>query len=469
MTPRFLFLCLCLASTGAAMAADDATAVVRLANNDRIAGSLASLTPDQLVLKSPDQEKPTPVPLKNALDLTLPAALPETVAESEATLTLTNGDTVRGQLAAVTDQTIALDTWFAGRVTFNRLMVASVKIAEKTAWVYRGPTGLDGWYLTEIKSPVSAKNKPRDEGKPAWSYSGLAFRSTGAGSIARDEVLPDECIIRFDVAWTGRMFGLKVLTFTEDPAAEALTSGYAVVFQYGGVFLKNLKNENFFGYMNALTLPDTGRAHIEIRESVKSGRMGLWINDDLIGTWTDPDVSNSKFGRTLQFVSSAESPVQISGIGIASWDGVVDPMSQIVPRPARWMGQKPQPVTPRKLPDGHLELANGDIVEGEAVAVSDGVVAVKTPLGIVKLPVGRFRTVALKKADLERCKRMKGDIRAWFTDGSSMVFRLDAAEEDALTGYSQNFGTATFKLAAFNFIEFNIHDPSLEDQRAPRE
>jgi hypothetical protein len=37
--------------------------------------------------------------------------------------------------------------------------------------------------------------------------------------------------------------------------------------------------------------------------------------------------------------------------------------------------------------------------------------------------------------------------------------------EGTLTGYSQAFGTAVFKTAAFSRIEFNIYDPRFEDLR----
>ena len=50
-----------------------------------------------------------------------------------------------------------------------------------------------------------------------------------------------------------------------------------------------------------------------------------------------------------------------------------------------------------------MELANGDSLEGEVTSIQDGVITMKTPLGEVKLPVARLRTVALKKVDLESC------------------------------------------------------------------
>jgi hypothetical protein len=133
------------------------------------------------------------------------------------------------------------------------------------------------------------------------------------------------------------------------------------------------------------------------------------------------------------------------------------------------LADEAKPPVKEKPKEGRMELANGDSLDGEVTSIADGIIAVKTPLGDVKLPVARIRNVALKKVDLERCKRRNGDIRAWFADGTSIVFRLDGVGDGTLLGSSQNFGKATFKTAAFNRIEFNIHDPDLEDKRAPGE
>ena len=112
-----------------------------------------------------------------------------------------------------------------------------------------------------------------------------------------------------------------------------------------------------------------------------------------------------------------------------------------------------------------MELRNGDSIVGEVTAIENGMIAVKTPFREVRLPIEALRELTLKPVDAERCKRENGDVRAWFADGSSVVFRLDAVEEGSLTGFSQNFGTARFKTSAFNRIEFNIYDPEMEDVR----
>ena len=84
----------------------------------------------------------------------------------------------------------------------------------------------------------------------------------------------------------------------------------------------------------------------------------------------------------------------------------------------------------------------------------------------MKLPVERLRTLALKSISPERAIRRNGDIRVFFTDGSQLVFRLDAVEQGRLVGSSQNFGRALFGMDSIERIEFNIYDPALEPMRS---
>jgi len=449
-----------------AAAGNDSEAMVRFANNDRLAGSVAQLSAELLVWKSPALCQPTAFFLKRVVDVTLPCdPLPESAGDYEATLKLTNGDTVCGLLAEVTQQAVVLDTWFAGRISFNRVMVAGVKIAAKSAFVYRGPTSLQGWQ--------------QDPDQPAWSYRRAALISHAPGRITRDQVLPDACTITFDVAWKGDSLGLNVFAFSNDAAADAQPnapadsrSGYEISFQRGNISLRSCGIQNFLGNTNAQVLMENDCAHIEIQTSSKAGTICVLVNDRVIETWTDPDVAKGRFGHGLQLVALNSSPVRISGIGVAPWDGVIERTPEPRPGMLRQLGipgsgEEPKPAPPPR--EGRMELANGDSLSGEVLSIAKGAIAVKTPLGVIQVPVARLRTVTLPVTDLERCKRRNGDIRAWFANGSSIVFQLDAVQGDTLLGSSQNFGSAAFKLAAFSRIEFNIHDPDLEDQRAVRE
>lgn len=460
MNPKALVYCSILTI---ATASDENDAVARFSNNDRLAGSLTSLSIDRLVWTSLVLEKPGTFFLKNVIDLSLPSMPRRSTGACEATVKLTNGDSLCGQLAAVTDEALVLDTWYAGRVNLNRLTVAGVTISGRSEFIYQGPDGLAGWKQAQDKA--------------AWAYRRSALVSHAAGSIARDALLSDECIIRFDVAWMGDALGLKVNIFsagmaTDDPSSDGPASGYEFNFQRGSISLHQCKTRNFLGIAHAQALMENDKAHIEIRASMKSGAISLSINERLIEVWSDPEANKTKPGPNLRFASQNSSSIRISAISIAPWDGILD---QMPPPKIGMMQQFGRPMLDEEAPPperekpkpGRMELSNGDSLDGEVTSIIDGVIALKTSLGEIQLPLERLRTLTLQKSGLERCKRRNGDIRAFFPDGSSVVFRLDAVGDGSLLGSSQNFGTATFKTAAFNRIEFNIHDPARDTQHPP--
>ncbi len=450
---------LLLGLVSALPAADETPSIVRFANEDRLSGSLESLSADLLVWKSPALEKPVPFLLKNVIDLTLPTPPHEVKADHQAVLALTNGDTIRGQLASVSGETVALDTWYAGRMNFNRLMVSSLRIEGRPTHVYQGPTGMDGW--------------KQSEGATAWKYRNLAFVSNAVGTIARDGLLADENTVSFDVAWKSDAISFKVLLFADGTDADR-DSGYELTFMRGNISLRNGKTDNHIGNTHSQAMTENDKVRVEVRASRKTGKVCLFVNGRILEVWSDPDLAKGAFGQALHFISQNAQPLRVSAIHVAPWDGIIEQVPEPRVGMMRQFGRNGMleesiPAPREKPEESRMELANGDSMAGEVTAIQEGVITLKSPLGDIRLPVARLRTIALAKVDPERCKRRNGDIRAWFPDGSSVVFRLDSVGDGTLTGYSQNFGTATFKTAAFNRIEFNIYDPEMEDKRLPED
>ena len=57
------------------------------------------------------------------------------------------------------------------------------------------------------------------------------------------------------------------------------SSGYEIAFQRGSIYLRNCKTQSFLGSTNAQALMENDRARIEIRASLKSGKVCLLVND----------------------------------------------------------------------------------------------------------------------------------------------------------------------------------------------
>ncbi|RYD37213.1 MAG: hypothetical protein EOP87_03990 [Verrucomicrobiaceae bacterium] len=439
-------------------------AVIRFANEDQLPGSLESLSRDTVVWNSPIQTGPAAFRAEGVLDVALPGRLPALAATHEATLTLARGDTVKGEIASVTDDAIELDTWFAGRLKFPRVMVREVKIADRPRLLYSGPTSLEGWTLSTEPTP--------------WKYRSGAFLSVEPGGIARDMELPDGFRLSFDATWRNQ-FHLTVIVYSDDASTDQPENGYEINFRGRSVQVQRCGgNPNFLQPQASVQeLLQDEKAKIEIRASSRTRTLALYVNGRIIETWKDEGMDPDALGRTVHFVCHDNGRLKVSNMELSAWDGVVDE----TPPPGGGMGNRfrniemfgdeqsePRPVKDRSL-EGRMMLRNGDSVAGEVLSISEGIITLKTSFDEIRLPVARFRNIALKPASLEEPKRMIGDVRATLVDGSSLVFRLESFEKDKLRGFSQNFGTADFDLKAFSRLEFNIYNPKLDGLRAKEE
>lgn len=449
------------ALTCSTLLAEDQGAVIRFANEDQLPGSLESLSKETIVWNSPIQTKPAAFWARGVLDVSLPGEMPMVASTHEATLTLARGDSVKGEIASVTDDFIELDTWYAGRLKFPRVMVRELKIADRPKLLYRGPTSLEGWTLS---------TEP-----PPWRFRNGAFLAMEPGGVARDLELPDGFSLSFDVAWQNQM-GLTVIVYSDDASTDQPENGYEINFRGRSVHIQRCGgNPNILQPQASVQeLIQHEKARIEIRASSRTKTFSLHVNGRMIESWKDQEMDPEQLGRAVHFVCHDNRRLRVSSLELSAWDGVVDE----TPPPGNAMGNRFRNFDERQeesraakdtTHEGRMMLRNGDSIAGEVISISEGIITLKTSFDEIRLPVSRFRNIALKPASLEEPKRMNGDVRGWLVDGSSLVFRLEDFGEGKIRGFSQNFGAADFDLKAFTRLEFNIYNPELDAMRSKEE
>lgn len=435
-------------------------ATLRFLNNDVLQGNLKSLDRENLLWDAPVLERPALFLTEQLRELRLPATIhmPDSSVSHLATLTLMNGDELQGQLASVTDERIEIDTWYGGRMVFRRNMVRDLEIAEMPDYIYRGPRALADW--NQSANP------------PTWVLTDdNSLSSSAPASVARDIPLPERFALEFEAEWQGSL-RMHVVLFSDDPKSDSPDKGYEIVFQRSSVHLRRCGTHNWIGHTNRATeLAENEKARVKIRACSKTGQFALYVNDKIIDIWTDPNIRGEELGTALHFVSLDSSPLRVGRIDVSHWDGVIEE----TPDPTPPMGNRlrfmngriggqmdePDPDEQDEEPEeGRMTLRNGDRLTGIVKTIDDGVITIETPFREVVLPVERLRTIALKPVDLEEPKREEGDVRAWFSDGGSIVFRLEGLDLEAgkIQGTSQTFGSARFDMSAFNRIQFNIYD-----------
>ena len=442
--------------------AQEESSVVRFSNGDQLTGALLALTGEKLSWKSQLLKQPAEFDLKYVVDLELPVSVPPAdrpVVAHEAVLEMSNGDTIRGQLAGITDEQITLNTWYAEQLPLRRVNVKSVKISSVADTHYRGPNSMEEW--------------TQGDGGDSWRFRGGALHSDSPGGVAREIDFPDECVVAFEAAWRGS-FRPKIVLFSDDTTTTSPQAGYEMVFQGNSVHVKKAGSNNWLGHStNAGVLRENEKARIEIKASLKSGKIALFVDGGLIDIWQDDALDRESLGKGLHIVAQDSSPLRVSNIEVTGWDGYLEETQDRRLRfQARFQGGfqldggfdgEETPQSPKEaIPEGRMILRNGDMIEGEVLGIEGEEITLKTPFSEVKFPVARLKNIALSSESMETPKLYKGDVRATLADGSRIVFRLDGVEEEILVGFSQNFGIARFRRDSFKRIEFNIHRTDME-------
>jgi hypothetical protein len=439
---------------------------IHCTDGSRIRGSLLGIGSDRVEFGADFLAAPVPLRLDKILDISLPTHAGEQQGDHIATVTLSNGDILRGELSGVNDTEIRLKTWYAGELVFRRVMVDTLEIKDRPELIYAGPNGLDGWV---------------QETEGTWVHENGALRSKGSGSIARELELPAKTRFAFDLEWRSTP-KLRFVFFSDTVAVDQPRNSYELIFQGRYVQLQKRWSKNDRG--GSMTLgshtvrefQNKEKCRIEVLVDRKAGLIRLLVNDRVVKDWTDPDPESGQFGGGIHFATQDPSPVRVSRIEVTSWDGILDGSPPADDEIFMDEDDSPPPAVEAEPDPSRIRLRNNDQIAGEVLAIGEGKVKLKTSFGEINLPVSRLRTFALRTKEArdpanwemglyEEPKRYNGDVRAWFPDGGSVTFRLTGVENGKLTGTAQTFGEAVFDQKAFSRIEFNIHDPDLGEIR----
>ncbi len=244
MIPNAIFpwlLCLTVLS-----AADSAEDLLRFTNGDQLHGTYSGIKDGSQTLWLRD-DLPAPVAFKTTRvrHVVLHGGRPLKPLASLSHLGLINGDRLPGNVTAIDDEHITLDTSYAGVLRLPRKQVAMLAPNPLGGRLYyHGPFAENEWTMAHpsfpdgVPAPAKAKDEPAKEDpapakdepakdepatdEPAtdeeeaetadlperWYFSGSAWywKNKRAGTaLIRDHGMPDRAVLRFDLAWKNRL------------------------------------------------------------------------------------------------------------------------------------------------------------------------------------------------------------------------------------------------------------------------
>ena len=359
-------------------------------------------------------------------------------------------DTLRGTLVSLDEETITLDTWYAGQLKLKRSLVQSLDVFSQSPSFYSGPNGPDGW--------VSSSGSIRDD----WTFTQGSMTSKTRAGIARKVQIPEQAKISVKVRWKSSPY-FRLNFLTKDPKNTYPSEGYSLNVQRSRLTLyrssKGRRNADIFN-TRIENMYEVEEATVTIYyDRTEDGTSAVYLDDKRIDTWSAVDDSQLK-GEWLQFVPNRSNPIKISDLSISQWDGIL-PLSS----DEETAENEADPSEP-KLKGQEIRLANGDIVIGDIKTIGEDLVHLETGFGNVTVPLRHIRNIIMPKLE-DQDIMLTNDVRAWFHEGGYVTIDLKSFDGKTIKGYSQVYGDAEFQVSAFSRIQFNIWEDRLNAARFP--
>ena len=375
----------CAAMIG--LMAAEAADLLRFTNGDQLHGTFEGIkTGPQVSWKREDLAAAVDFKTARVRHIILHQGRPRKSLESLSNIALVNGDRIPGIITALDEESITLETSYAGALRIPRNQVAMLAPSPLGGRVhYHGPFVEDEWQMAHASfpdglppPPEPAAGKKAEEGEKEakalverWAFSGSAWywqNKLSGTALLRNDAMPDRAILRFDLAWKNRLslaIGFHADFARPKPAKEAddeldddglkrpirFVPGDSTTLPilFGNSYVLHVFASHLMLYRTSVDvdgeasiervqvnssnvrLGDTGKASVEIRSNRKTGQISMFINDEFAAQWSEtgegfPDPSEvPQKGTGFGFVVQAEnSAVRLSDIMVAEWNGMPD-------------------------------------------------------------------------------------------------------------------------------------------------
>ncbi|BCX49730.1 hypothetical protein HAHE_36380 [Haloferula helveola] len=296
-------------------------------------------------------------------------------------LLLLNGDRLPAKVVSLDDETITLDTEVAGSMVVPRDAIKSLApnpFGGKL--LYAGPFQADEWKITgleedeekpdeeakedDAEKPEEKPEKPAAEKKdPGWRHVGSKwYHTSGSNALLLDPSLPDRSVFRFHLEWRSRPpISIAFHADFKEPKVEedvdvkgnrqvvrhssssfvdsfgnalvlTLRSSYAQLYRCGYDADGEAFNDQVRSSSTTVRVDDSGEADFELRTDRTKGTVSLFVNGEYSLQWQldpvdpdNPDNNSIPAGGGIGFqILDDDSPVRISDVIVAEWNGMPD-------------------------------------------------------------------------------------------------------------------------------------------------
>lgn len=289
--------------------------LVTLKSGDVFTGEVMALSDGIITLKSPHSDVPLKVINDKLSRLKFGETNTDELPKDSQVLNLRNGDTLPGQIVALSDTHISFQTWFAGQLEVPRNQIESLffGVTPQTT-IYRGPGNLISW---------------NQGNESSWEFDEGRFRSRDRGTIGRDFDLPANFIFSTRFTWVNSPnLRIHLCTDSITSAGDAGSNSYLLYANSQGIQVKRVtprengrpEYKNLISYESPLTNFKEQSVDIELRIDRSGRQLQLSINGEAMPPGYDPEVPPNGSHVVFESLSSGRRDIQIEDILLQEWD-----------------------------------------------------------------------------------------------------------------------------------------------------
>ena len=352
--------------------------LLSFANGDQLHGKLSGIATGPSVLwKRDDVGEEVVFKSSELRRIVLRGGRPEKSIEGFSHVGTSNGDRIPGVVREMDDKRVVLDTTFGGIIEIPRDQVGLIAPNPLGGRIlYHGPYDPEEWVMidNEHLEGIPALKVDGETKMSVWKHSGSAWywqNKESGTALVKKAGLPDRAILRFDITWKSRLSCAIAFhsNFKQAPQAAAKEGEEEIRAQERVVMAGGMNNpaalpdifgdsyvlQLFSNYVmlhhtsfdadgrprlervqttntnSSMRLGDSGTATVEIRCNRPTGEISLFIDGAFVVQWIevegggDEGVGYAGKGEGFGFlVQTPESPVRISEIVVAEWNGMPD-------------------------------------------------------------------------------------------------------------------------------------------------
>jgi hypothetical protein len=294
-----------------------ATDLVTLNNGNTFKGKVLGLADNTITLNSPHSTAPLQIIGDELRHIRFNNGDLTGNPTHSQLINLKNGDSLPGRITGLNDSTLSFDTWFAGPLEASRADVDSVffSVTPQKA-IFQGPKGIDSW-----------------EHENDWDYYNNSLRASKAGSIGREMNLPEDFILSTTFTWNSSP-KLQVFVCSDktsiDP--ELGSNNYLLTVNSSGLEVrrqlsKEVQGSRYHSLISSKLNLDSFKSGnkeltVELRINRREGIIHLYLDGEYIKQGIDP--KTPPMGTCLIYKSSSSNSrdLSIKKIIVKEWDTV---------------------------------------------------------------------------------------------------------------------------------------------------